>query len=391
MTLKQVNLASLAANRRVWLAIVLLCFVSQLVPRQLAWGAESIDEAVKAIQSVGARGAGFEQAIPAAAQLQRLASSEIPRVLDGAAGANPIAENWIRGVVFGIAKNSGPPPIETLQAYVKDMSNNPIGRGLAMELIGQQDPTLAKAMIDQCLNDSSLAIREMAVGQAIEAAAALEKNEPEKSIALYREALDAARHPKQLSTIVESLDKLGEKVTTAGAFALITAWNAVAPFNNVGGVGFDMAYPPESSFASSAEVDLQAMYDGKSGSVSWQSIEGSGDEGAVDLAAAFNKEKGAVAYLYTEFDSSKDQPAQARLGCINANKVWINGKEVMANEVYHAGSMIDQYVAPCELRKGTNRILLKICQNEQEESWAQDWKFQFRLTDPTGKGLTSGQ
>jgi hypothetical protein len=41
------------------------------------------------------------------------------------------------------------------------------------------------------------------------------------------------------------------------------------------------------------------------------------------------------------------------------------------------------------LKKGTNRILLKICQNEQEESWAQDWKFQFRITDTSGKGLAS--
>jgi hypothetical protein len=80
-----------------------------------------------------------------------------------------------------------------------------------------------------------------------------------------------------------------------------------------------------------------------------------------------------------------------RLGCINANKVWVNGKEVMATEVYHSGSMLDQYIAKCELKKGTNRVLLKICQNEQTESWAQDWQFQFRLTDLTGKGLRSGQ
>ena len=52
--------------------------------------------------------------------------------------------------------------------------------------------------------------------------------------------------------------------------------------------------------------------------------------------------------------------------------------------------MLDQYVAPFELKKGKNTILLKICQNEQEESWAQRWEFQFRITDPTGKGLESG-
>ena len=363
----------------------------QVVPGRVIVGAEPIDEAVKAIQSIGATGEGFDQAIPAAVQLQQLPSSAIPRVLDGAAGANLITENWIRGVVFGIAKNSGPPPVQTLQSYVKDLSKNPIGRGLAMELVRQQDPSLAKTLIDASLNDPSLAIREMAVEQAIEAAAAVEKSEPAEAIDRYRVALDAARHPNQLSRIVEALGKLGDPVTTVGAFALITDWNGSAPYDNVGGVGFDTVYAPEESFTTSANIDLQATYDGKSGEVGWKSVAGSADEGVVDLAAAFNKEKGAVAYLYSEFESPKDQSAQVRLGCINANKVWINGKEVMANEVYHSGSMLDQYVAPCELLEGTNRILLKICQNEQEESWAQEWEFQFRLTDPTGKGLTSGQ
>ena len=32
--------------------------------------------------------------------------------------------------------------------------------------------------------------------------------------------------------------------------------------------------------------------------------------------------------------------------------------------------MIDQYIAKCDLVKGTNRILIKICQNEQTEPWA---------------------
>ena len=122
-----------------------------------------------------------------------------------------------------------------------------------------------------------------------------------------------------------------------------------------------------------------------------QSRERARAAGVVDLASAYDKEKGAVAYLVTEFESSEARPAEVRLSCINANKAWLNGKEVMANEVYHSGSMLDQYIVQCELKQGTNRVLLKICQNEQTESWAQDWEFQFRLTDPTGKGLRSGQ
>ena len=48
---------------------------------------------------------------------------------------------------------------------------------------------------------------------------------------------------------------------------------------------------------------------------------------------------------------------------------------------------MDQYAGAGELKQGKNVILLKICQNEQTEDWAQDWKFQLRVCDPTGRAV----
>ena len=48
---------------------------------------------------------------------------------------------------------------------------------------------------------------------------------------------------------------------------------------------------------------------------------------------------------------------------------------------------MDQYVGRGELKAGNNVILLKICQNEQTEAWAQDWKFQLRVCDASGKAI----
>ena len=48
---------------------------------------------------------------------------------------------------------------------------------------------------------------------------------------------------------------------------------------------------------------------------------------------------------------------------------------------------IDQYTARGTLRKGRNEVLLKVCQNEQTEDWAQLWKFQARLCDATGAAV----
>ena len=65
--------------------------------------------------------------------------------------------------------------------------------------------------------------------------------------------------------------------------------------------------------------------------------------------------------------------------------------EVISNEVYHTGMQIDQYSAPITLKQGENRILVKICQNEQKEAWAQLYSFQLRLCDETGKAIALAQ
>ncbi len=370
-----------------------LVFLAGLSVAQPCFAQESqpTTQSIDAIRKAGKGGAGFDQALVAAKQLRSTPISQLSLLLDGLADANPIAQNWIRGVVFDVVRRSDKIPVDSLTEYAMDAANNPTGRGLAMELIQRDSPAIAQQLISECLDDVSLPLREMAVQQKIETAQDVQKEDPESSKSTFREALAAARHPQQLETIVESLRKLGDDdVSISSAFAMIEKWNSLGPFNNVGGVGFDTPYEPESEFASGVNVDLTAEYKGKNGAIQWQEVTAIGDKGEVNLAKTYDKEKGAVCYLYTEFDSSETRPAEVRLGSKNANKVWINGELVMENEVYHSGFMIDQYVAATKLKKGTNKILVKICQNEQTESWAQDWKFQLRITNTAGKALQSG-
>ncbi|MCH1495938.1 MAG: hypothetical protein L7U72_11955, partial [Rubripirellula sp.] len=149
-------------------ALAAACAISAPATLQAA---DSIQEAIESVRGVGTEGKGFEKAIPAARELQELPADKITQVLDGADGVNPIAENWIRGIVFGIAQQSGTPGLSVLEEYVNDQGHNAIGRGIAMELIRREDPSAAESMLQTLLNDSSLAIREMAVEQAIVKAA----------------------------------------------------------------------------------------------------------------------------------------------------------------------------------------------------------------------------
>jgi hypothetical protein len=44
---------------------------------------------------------------------------------------------------------------------------------------------------------------------------------------------------------------------------------------------------------------------------------------------------------------------------------------------------------PVVMRAGRNTILLKICQDEEKEDWAQSYQFQLRVCDSNGSGVRS--
>jgi hypothetical protein len=111
--------------------------------------------------------------------------------------------------------------------------------------------------------------------------------------------------------------------------------------------------------------------------------------GKVDLNKELLKANGVTAYATTEFTAAEARPIELRLATVCANKIWLNGELIAANNVYHAGEKMDQYIARGKLKQGKNVILVKILQNEQKEEWAQDWDFKLRVCDATGTAVLS--
>ena len=68
------------------------------------------------------------------------------------------------------------------------------------------------------------------------------------------------------------------------------------------------------------------------------------------------------------------------------SRVFVNGQEVLARESYHQSFDRDMLRRAVHLRNGRNTILVKVCQNDQPEAWAQNWMFQLRFTDDLGRG-----
>ncbi len=144
-----------------------------------------------------------------------------------------------------------------------------------------------------------------------------------------------------------------------------------------------MAYGPERDAEPSAE------YPGKTGAIKWIGHTTQDEFGVVDLNTALGKHKGAIAYARGEFVAAEPRDVEFRIGCITGHKLWLNGELVTANHVYHTGMYIDQYTGRGRLKAGRNVLLLKIAQNEQTDSWAQEWRFQIRVCDQYGTAIAA--
>jgi putative membrane-bound dehydrogenase-like protein len=131
-------------------------------------------------------------------------------------------------------------------------------------------------------------------------------------------------------------------------------WHIAGPFDNKSGMeGLDVVYPPEKS------LDLTASYDGKHGKVSWRTVK-AGAGGYVDLAAFFaGRSSQIVSYLTQDVVSPAEQEGTILLGTDDGAKLWLNGELVFTSRLTRSAAP-EQDRAKVRLKKGTNRLLLKI-------------------------------
>ncbi len=349
-----------------------------------------IEKSLTTIRSVDKQGAGHEDAQRAMRILVAADASNLPAILTAIDQSSPLAENWLRNAFETVADRAislkQPLPKEQLEAFVRETSHNSHGRRLAYDWLIKVDPTASARLIPTMLLDPAEEFRRDAVALRISDAEKVDaKRDKAQAIKMYREALSGALDDDQVKTIAQALEKLGEKVDILKHFAFLTHYTVIGPFDNKRGVGLEKAYPPEK------EIQLDAKYDGQLGTVNWQPLQSGGDYGVVDIAKQVKNYKGSVMYLLTGFQSPTTRPVELRIGTDNAWKLWVNGQLLFTRNEYHRGMVLDQYRIPVTMKAGQNVILLKICQNEQTEDWAQMYQFQLRVCDVNGRGIRSGE
>ncbi len=351
--------------------------------------AQELAPLVEALRQVGPQGKGHREATKAWADLTRQAGvDELPSILAGMDGANPLAVNWLRAAVDAIAERTvsqtGKLPTEGLEKFLAQTNHSPRARRLAFEWIARQDPAAKDRLIPTMVDDPSLELRREAIDRLLTSAAAeLEAKHDDQAKATYQKALASARDLDQVKIITEALLKLNQPVDLPSHYGFIIDWQLTGPFDNKSGIGFAAVYPPEE------KVDLKAEYTTPDAKLTWKAHHTEDAFGMVDLNKAIGKHMGVAAYAFAEFTAEQAAPVELRIGSENAVKVWLNGKLVVNAEAYHANSAMDQYTGSGELKPGKNLILVKCLQNEMTQDWAQGWTFQLRVCDASGKGLLS--
>ena len=300
--------------------------------------------------------------------------------------ASGIGQNWLRAAVDTIVqrtlKEGKKLPTEELNDFLANTKHIPASRRLAFELIQKASPKRAAKLIPGFIDDPAPELRRDAVALIIEKAVG-ESNE-DSACSLYEKALAAARDVDQIELTAKALREKNRVVDLPKIMGFLMRWKVIGPFDNTDRKGFDVLYPPEK------KIDFSATYDGKNDKVKWTDFSTSDQFGKVDINLEYGELKQVVAYAHNTFELSEARELQFRLGCKNAWKVWLNGELLFARDEYHRGQRIDQYVFSAKLKKGKNEILVKFCQNEQEQSWTKQWEFQLRLTDASGTAVLAG-
>jgi hypothetical protein len=344
------------------------------------------DSEIGSILKVGPEAANNAEAARAVATLSHARADQLPRLLEAMNAANELAANYLRSAVDTIVDDTlavgRELPLSAVRSFLLNTANHPKARRLAYEILARVTPEETGKLLPGFANDPSVELRFDAVELLITAAHSLRDAKKDSGAAdAYQKALDAARDQKQIEKIAAELKALGRTVDLPRHFGFLMQWRVIGPFDNTGLTGFETAYPPEKELQGSSE------YEGKLGKVRWQDTITNDDYGKLDLNPVLGELKEVTAYATTEFNSPIEGQAELRLGCKNGWKIWLNGTFLFGRDEYHRGARIDQYRLPVTLKKGPNRILLKVCQNADVKDWTKEWEFQLRVCDATGTAI----
>ena len=203
--------------------------------------------------------------------------------------------------------------------------------------------------------------------------------------AVYRAvAGDPRAHPEVralarwfLASVEESRGNPNRADAERERLGFLHGWWMAGPFDNEGRGGLERAFPPE------GPLDLEARFPGKVREVGWRPLPPELEfRGIAAIGTAVRPQREVVVYALAVPEVAREQRARLWIGASGAFRLWVNGTVVLTESAYHP-VRLDQAAVEVTLRKGPNRILLKLAQDQGEMALA------VRLTDLAGEPIAS--
>jgi hypothetical protein len=362
------------------------CIALVLGAALIAAPATADDETVRALAAIKAvkkEGRGNDDAGPAWKTLVGRGAAALFPTLEAFDDGNAIATNWLRTAVDAIAESESTAgrklAADKLEAFATNPKFAPSARRRAYELLIAQVPESKVRLLPLFLNDKSAELRRDAIAHQLEI---LEMTARPTIKADLEKLFAQTRDKDQVELLEKKVKANGGKVSVTEHFGFVNQASIIGPFDAPESRGYETRYPPD------AAKDTSGKFRGKGDAeLTWKPVSTTDKYGNFDLTKLLDKHKDAVAYALAVVVAPKEMPCDIRVASPTSVKLFLNGKDLGGRDEYHHGTPLDALIGKGTLTKGENVIVLKVCQNDQKEPWAQSWQFQMRVCDETGGAL----
>ena len=218
----------------------------------------------------------------------------------------------------------------------------------------------------------STAGQDQKISLLIATSGALRKsNQPDKALELFQKLISLKPKLETVTAIADQLKYSGVDIDVAGVQGFVTQWRVVGPFSLSDKKDWNK------NIVGEPEINLKDSYPSGDKKMAWKPISTHDPIGKVDLIALLGSCEQCVAYAYAEVVVNEEMKAEFRLGVDDGEQIWVNGEKVFDNFTARP-FQLDQDRVPVKLKAGTNKILLKIYQNNL------GWEFNLRITTTGG-------
>ncbi|MGQ0508663.1 MAG: tetratricopeptide repeat protein, partial [Myxococcaceae bacterium] len=149
------------------------------------------------------------------------------------------------------------------------------------------------------------------------------------------------------------LSRAGDLLAPLG---FLSKFYVVGSFDNEGKSGCDTDFGPEAS-----PLNLTAVYPAQGREVGWRKLSVQPLDGYIDLSAVVSPRKEAVVYALALLETQGESQIDLGIGASGAFKLWVNGQLATKTDRYNVPRP-DQSRVSVKLKKGLNRVMLKVCQ-----------------------------